>query len=665
MDSTITTTCGYPQPLGATTNNSQTNFAVFCPHAEEFSLLLFDEEGSFSEEIALDPRKNRTGDVWHVAIRALDFEVCYAYRVLKSSDSTLDTINILDPFAKGIAHKTLYTAKTLKAKKELFDWQNTFPPDIALKNLIIYEMHINAFTQDASSQVHFPGTYKGMIEKIPHLVDLGINAVEFLPIQAYRKDDANLVNPITQEKLQNYWGYSPINYFSLETSYATNPLDASATIIEFKKLVRELHKNKIEVILDIVFNHTSEGNQFGPTFCFKALSKTTYYIISPPNTYNDYTGCGNSINTNHPIVIDLILQVLRYWVIEMKVDGFRFDLASEFYRGDSGEFLPTPPILEAISKDPILAKTKLIAEPWDAAGLYQVGCFYPEENRWSEWNANYRDCVRRFIKGSGAKESFATRICGSQDLYATRSPQTSINFITAHDGFTLKDLVSYNQKHNLANGENNRDGNSFNDSWNCGEEGDTDDEYIKLLRKRQIRNFHLALMISQGVPMVLMGDEYGHTKNGNNNSWNQNNKLNWFLWDELKSEQDFYKFFKGLIHFRKKHAVFHRKTFLSDEDIDWHGTELFNPRWNLPPNFIALTLKDYENGQDLYIAFNAHRQDLEVELPSSIENQIWQWVVNTSLESPHDFMEPSSYHQVTENHTTMQAYSSIMLIRSS
>ena len=533
---------GTPYPLGTTFTKNGVNFSLFTDSEEEVNLCLFFKGKEQPQEIVIP---YHTGKMRHLFIQELDPEIyAYAYRIKYNEKE--NPIYLSDPYAKGLdtptawnSAKTAYTPLGLLMSVEPFDWEGDQALNIPMNELIIYEMHVRGFTVHPASQVVKKGTFSGLIEKIPHLVDLGINAVELLPIFEFNEGEYTLSNS-QGKSLYQYWGYSTVNFFSPMNRYAVSE-EREAVLHEFKTLVKELHKNGIEVILDVVYNHSAEGNALGPIYNYKGLANSIYYMLDGENQYRNYTGCGNTLNCNHPIMRYLILDSFRYWVAEMHVDGFRFDLASILYRGEKGEVLQNPPIVDVISEDPVLADVKFIAEPWDANGLYQVGSFYCESKRWSEWNARYRDCTRKFLRGEkGLKGEFATRLCGSQDLYnESRSPSTSINFVTCHDGFSLKDLVSYNQKHNLDNGEDNRDGTNENDSWNCGVEGPTNDMQIMALRERQMRNFHLALIISQGVPMFHMGDEYGHTKMGNNNTWCQDNDLNWFLWDELKKNQAF------------------------------------------------------------------------------------------------------------------------------
>lgn len=665
---------GKPLPFGVTLAQDKVNFALFCPDANELTLYLFHADMVPLGKIQLDPLYHRTGDVWHIEVNNLPMPFYYAYHV--GGNETLSEGKekrlLLDPYATSTSSDVRWGGQHnflgVIDQKCTFDWEDDASLNIPLNELIIYEMHVRAFTFHASSQVAHPGTFVGMIEKIPHLVDLGINAVELLPIQEFDENECHLHNPINNQLLYNFWGYASLNFFALTNRYASKNAP-SAAIQEFKRLVKELHKHGIEVILDVVFNHSGEGNEKGPTYSFKGLANSTYYLFNEKEGYLNYSGCGNTFNCNHPIVTQMILDCLRYWVVEMHVDGFRFDLASIFKRGLSGEPLPSSPLIAAISLDPILAKTKLIAEPWDAAGFYDLGGFYPQTDRWSEWNGRYRDTVRRFIKGSpGVKAEFATSLCGSQDIFHGRSPLCSLNFVVCHDGFTLADLVSYNQKHNLNNGEQNRDGNSFNDSWNCGIEGPSNDPKILTLRARQMRNFHVALMLSQGIPMLHMGDEYGHTKKGNNNTWCQNNELSGFLWNQLFSDSslnangEFYRFYRLMIAFRKQNPLLKHSTFLTDEDVEWHGSQPKTPAWNANDSLLALTLKSRDSKETIYAAFNAHDYAREVCLPESPSAAPWLWVVDTASPSPLDFNEHPESRPVTSKKLTMPPHSAIVLI---
>ena len=665
---------GWPTPLGATLKEQGVNFALFSQHATAVTLSLFSQDGKLLDEFFLDPKTNKTGTIWHVCIKNLQPPGYYAYKIDGPKEGDLafrydPSLYLLDPYAKEVS-TTNHWGISKGPRKEYrplgavladppFDWQGIESPRHPLGKTILYEMHVRGFTQHSSSGVAQAGTFLGAIEKIPYLKELGITAVELLPIFEFNENEVMNVNPATKKKLFQYWGYSTINFFAPMNRYATESKIGAATQ-EFKTLVRELHRNGIEVILDVVFNHTGEGNQDGPILSFKGIDNPVYYICEPDKSYANYTGCGNTLNCNHPVVRDFILECLRYWVLEMHVDGFRFDLASIMLRGRQGQPMELSPLVEAISADPILADTKLIAEPWDAAGLYHVGVFYPQEVRWQEWNGKYRDAIRKFIKGTpGTKGEFSTRVCGSQDLYHNRTPTTSVNFVVVHDGFSLYDLVSYNGKHNEDNGEQNRDGTNDNESWNCGQEGETEDQNIRLLRQKQIRNFHLAEMISLGMPMLQMGDEYAHSKRGNNNTWCQDNELSWFRWDRLEENQGFKRFFTLMNHFRLNNPILQQEDrFLGEPDITFHGIEPGIPDWSPENMFIAYTL----NGENpLYIAFNSKAATQIIEFPDPPEGKNWHLIVNTAVPSPKDFVEEKDAPPLGNNLFKMQGYSGLLL----
>ena len=658
-------------PFGISSHEGQLNFSVAAKGAAQVTLLLIERStGKMAASLQLDPHLHKTGDIWHIGVFLPENRGDLLYYYL------IDGRPLLDPYAKSVHTAIDWGADPIKSPPESklpyfpygeaipaaeFDFSQDVPPRLALADLIIYEMHVRGFTQDASSGVSHPGKFLGVIEKIPHLLELGVNAIELLPIQEFDECEYAWQHPHSSHKLYNYWGYSTVNFFSLMNRYACSE-EAHAAIAEFKTMVWELHRNGIELILDIVFNHTSEGGETGVAYSFKGFDPQAYYMIDQKGHYLNFSGCGNTFNANHPISMQLILDALRYWVEEMHVDGFRFDLASIFNRGVDGTPLGISALVEAIAQDPCLSQVKLIAEPWDAAGFYQVGAFAQKSSRWSEWNDKYRDGVRRFIKGTvGSLTDFSKRICGSEDLYHGRAPQASINFVTAHDGFTLADLVSYNSKHNLANGENNRDGSDANESWNCGAEGETQEEAILALRERQIRNFHMAHMLSQGVPMLLMGDEYGHTKQGNNNTWCQDNALNWFLWDQLEKNSAFYRFYRLMIQFRKRHSLLRRTSFLTDHDIEWHGIEPCQPRWNSSETFIAFTLKSRETDQCLYAAFNAQGHEVALHIPSPPKFKTWRWIANSANPPPQDFYENGDGPLQISRHFKMPPYSATLL----
>ena len=673
MVETFDTHRGYPFPYGITKHPEGVNFALFSKHASHVSLCLFRPEDLTSFiEVPLDPQKNKTGNVWHLFLKGIPSHYHYGYRVTGPYNPLVghyfdNRLVLLDPYAKQVVTPLIWGTSKRKDTSHIhkgeiypfgaFDWEGDAHPKIPVRDLIIYEMHVRGFTQDPSSGVEHRGTFLGIIEKIPYLKSLGVNVIELMPIHEFNEMENLRKNPETGETLYNYWGYSTINFFSPMNRYSTGMSNA---ISEFKTLVKELHANGIEVILDVVYNHTAEGNENGPILSFKGLENSVYYMLAPNGEYYNFSGCGNTVNCNTPVVRELIRDSLRYWVTEMHVDGFRFDLASILVRSHDGIPLANPPLIEALTLDPILADTKLIAEAWDAGGLYQVGSF-PGMGTWAEWNGKYRDDVRSFIKGTdGVVGSFATRMSGSEDLYGKgRQPSNSINFITSHDGFTLADLVSYNEKHNLTNGEENRDGDNNNLSWNCGVEGETDDSEILALRLRQRKNLHTALMISQGVPMILMGDEYGHTKLGNNNTWGHDSRINWFQWDTLEENREFFRFYQMMIAFRKAHPILMRSRFLGQKDIIWHGAKPEQANWSAKNRFLACSLPDPHNNYTLYIAFNASFAEVTAQLPK--QQTPWLRYVYTFLPSPEDIVDPENAYQVESQTLTIAPYSSLIL----
>lgn len=663
---------GRPLPLGNSICEGGVNFAIFSKHAEKIDLCLFDPNTRAQvARIALDPKNHKTGDIWHILIEQLSLPILYGYHVDGDIDSPyfFDSKKIvLDPYAKilcvdnkwgSMRHEYQPYGSVMPLPS--FDWKGVTSPNIPYNDLVIYEMHVRGFTADPSSKVSHPGTFLGVIEKIPYLLELGINAVELMPIYEFDESANERKNPDTKEDLFNYWGYSSINFFAPMQRYATSRELASA-ITEFKTMVRELHANGIEVILDVVYNHTGEKKNTPHAFSFMALDRPSYYLLEKGGVDSNYTGCGNTVNTNYPVTSQLIIDSLRYWVTEMQVDGFRFDLACIFNRDMKGHLVDMASIMAAITYDPILSKSKLIAEPWDAAGAYQLGRFVPEENRWSEWNGKYRDVVRRFLKGDlHSKNEFAHRLCGSEDLFSSRTPQASINFVTAHDGFTLADLVSYNKKHNLANGENNHDGNSDNMSFNFGVEGPTDDINIMDMRSRQMKNFMIALMVSNGVPMILMGDEYGHTKHGNNNTWCHDGVLNFFLWDKLIEQKGFYRFVKHLIRFRLEQPVLRETTFREKSDIVWHGVDYTDAKWSDGESILGFTLVDHEKHESIYVMFNATSTAVDITLPPAPKERVWHIIFDTYAKAPHDCFGRGEEVAITTDAIRLHSYSSILL----
>ena len=654
-------------PLGATVYPDGVNFCIFS-RANVLELLLFNrpESPKPSRVIVLDPQVHCSCYYWHIFIKGIKSGQVYGYRAYGSHipDQGLyydQTKVLLDPYAKAIAGDKIYSRQAasepgdncpqalrgIVVDTSKYDWEGDRHPRIPYASSIIYELHVGGFTSHPNSGVAEKkrGTFAGLIEKIPYLQSLGVTAVELLPVHYFDVDDA----PKGQK---NYWGYSTIGFFAPHHGYSSRS-DPLGALDEFRDLVKALHQAGIEVILDVVFNHTAEGNHQGPTISFRGLDNQTYYILSPDSAeYHNYSGCGNSLKANHPVVNRLIIDCLHYWVTEMHVDGFRFDLASVLARDAAGASLwhssiITANILWAIESDPVLAKTKLIAEAWDAAGLYGVGRFVDLGDWFTEWNGPFRDDVRRFVKSDGGMvKRLADRILASPDMY-TRSDtdiNRSINFVTCHDGFTLNDLVSYNQKHNQANGENNNDGGNDNHSWNCGVEGATEDLAVENLRLKQIKNFFTVLFMSQGTPMILMGDEVRRTQQGNNNTYCQNNELSWFDWSNVESNLGLLRFVRKVIALIQGLEVFQLEQALAntrgtDPYLIWHGTKLNQPNWEDDSRHLAFTLAYPQKSEYLHVIFNAYWESQTFELPKLSQGHNWYQVIDTSLPTPNDFRE--------------------------
>jgi glycogen operon protein len=673
----LPTSRGRPLPLGATELANGINFALLCRHGHSVQLVVFplDIDEPIAE-ITLDNRKNRTGDHWHIQVKGLPPSFRYGWRV-DGPPSPKHRFNceliLLDPAATAISDGEVWGETPLLdpavngscgvSRRSLFirrsfDWREDVPLRVPMEDSIIYEVHVRGFTCHPTAAVAEPGTFRGLTEKIPYLKELGITAVELLPVHEFDENDCPFTNPRTGDRLRNFWGYNSIAFAAPKGAYAASGRQHTQ-VHEFREMVRAFHEAGIEVILDVVFNHTGEGDHRGRTYSFRGLDNELYYMLGPNGEYLNFSGCGNTINCNHPVVRDLILTCLRFWVAEMHVDGLRFDLASVLGRDSHGHVLANPPIVESIVEDGVLMDTKLIAEPWDAAGLYQVGLF-PHGKRWSEWNGQFRDDVRRFWRGDmGLAGAVATRLCGSADLYesAGRRPHHSINFITCHDGFTLADLVSYNRKHNEANGEANRDGMNENHSWNCGIEGPTRTPAVVQLRQRQARNLMLTLLLSQGVPMLLAGDEFLRTQQGNNNAWCQDNEISWVDWSLAESHADFLRFTRMLIALRRQHPALRRRAFFRGKgpdqcaDIIWHGIEPYHPDFSWTSRTLAFCLDGAqtgrENDHDFYVAFNSWRQTLPFLIPPAPNGKPWRRIVDTSLPSPQDIVELDQAPPVT------------------
>ncbi|MGL6153578.1 glycogen debranching protein GlgX [Cetobacterium sp. SF1] len=670
---------------GATVFETGVNFSIFSKNAFRVTLEIF-EKASDDEPIYiydLNPSFNKIGDTWYVFIEGVKEGDYYTWRVdgpYKPKEGHIFDYNLhlLDPYAKAITpayFKESFKKCLIVNSSKFLNLEEDIRPCRDFKDTIIYEMHIKLFTMNKNSLVIERGTYLGILEKIDYLKELGITAVELLPVFSYEPDDLDRKNPLTGENLRDVWGYNPIGFFSPSSNYITNLCENTVTcnqLAEFRTLVAELHKAGIEIILDVVFNHTGEGNEKGPIVSFKGLDNSIYYILEKDNKekYCNYSGTGNTLNVSHPVVKELILDSLRYWYGVMNVDGFRFDLAAILGRDADGNWIGDLSLLKDISNDPILSKAKLIAEGWDAAGGYFLGEF---PYGWAEWNGKFRDTVRKFIRGDkGQVWDLAIRIAGSPDLFGKsgREPYSSINFVTAHDGFTMWDLVSYNEKHNLENGENNLDGENNNNSWNCGIEGMTQDINIIRLRKRQVKNFIVILMVSQGVPMILMGDEMAKTQYGNNNAYCQDNENNWLDWSRLDKFSDIFYFYKKMIEFRKNYNCLKRNKYFENKDsngnglkdISWHGVNLNQPDWSYDSHSLAFLIDGLDEnnlkGEHIYVALNSYHEKLRFEIPY-IPGQRWYVVVDTYNEeksfSEEDILLDKNYYDV-------QGRSSIILI---
>jgi glycogen operon protein len=676
---------GRSAPLGASVHADGVNFSVFSKNATGVELLLFDREDSSrpSRSIALDPQQNRTYHYWHVFVPGIGPGQIYGYRAhgpfQPAEGLRFDPRHhLLDPYGLAVAgphgnrrdrsgDDTGRAMKSVVADPRIYDWEGDAPLQRPCVQTVIYELHVRGFTRHPSSGVAADraGTYAGLIEKIPYLQDLGVTAVELLPVFQFDPEDA-------PPGLSNYWGYSPVSFFAPHRGYSARR-DPLGPMDEFRDMVKALHRSGIEVILDVVFNHTAEGDDHGPTFCFRGLENETYYLLEDDRSrYAGYTGTGNTLNASNAVVRRLIRESLRYWVEHMHVDGFRFDLASILSRDESGRLLPNPPVLWDIESDPVLSGTKLIAEAWDAAGLYQVGTFIGDT--WQEWNGRFRDDIRRFLKGDeGMVSKVASRLLGSPDLYGheEREPEQSVNFVTCHDGFTLQDLVSYDVKHNETNGEENRDGADDNASWNCGAEGPTDDPDIEALRSRQIRNFLSLLLLAVGTPMLTMGDEIRRTQRGNNNAYCQDNDTSWLDWTLLERNRDLHRFVKSLIAFRMQRDVVADRAgltlneLLSRARIEWHGIELGRPDWRDCSHSLAFTITSLRGHLRLHGMLNAYWEPLRFALPPPVDGgSAWLRWIDTSLTSPDDILPWEKAPAVVEDRYLVQPRSLAFLVAS-
>ncbi len=675
---------GRSSPLGASITDGGVNFSLFSRTAEGVELLLFDrvDDSRPSRIIPIDPHTNRTYHYWHTFVPGVKPGQIYAYRVAgpvkpeRGLRFDPDKV-LLDPYGRGVVVPRNYDRKAAErpgdnaavAMKNVvvdsrdYDWEGDAPLSLPAARTIIYEMHVGGFTKHPNSGLsdQLRGTYAGLIEKIPYLKQLGITAVELLPVFQFDPQEA------PPGKI-NYWGYAPIGYFAPHTAFSSRQ-DPLGPVNEFRDMVKALHKAGIEVILDVVYNHTAEGNEHGATLSFRGIDNRNYYLWEDDGaTYANYSGCGNTLNANHPIVRRMIVDSLRYWVEEMHVDGFRFDLASILSRDADGRPLPNPPVLWDIESDPVLAGTKLLAEAWDAAGLYQVGSFVGDA--WKEWNGRFRDDVRDFVRGTpGCTGKVADRMMGSHEIYRhkQREAEQSVNFVTCHDGFTLNDLVSYNEKHNEANGEDNRDGANDNRSWNCGVEGPTDEPEIERLRNRQCKNLLSLTILSLGTPMILMGDEVRRTQRGNNNAYCQDNELSWFDWSLLDRRADMLRFVQLLNARRSLRNIEHARrrvsltTLLEQANKAWHGVKLNEPDWGENSHSIALFAELAGDKRCYYLILNAWWEPLEFELPPT-HNGPWRRWIDTALDSPHDIVPVEVAPAISTASYKAESRSVVMLI---
>jgi len=674
-------------PPGATVVDGGVNFCVFCRDASSVELLLYAKPDSATpfQTITLTPEYNRTFFYWHVFVEGLPARVCYTWRVNRSGDMRCprhacnDRRELLDPFARAVSDVLWDRRIAIEAPSDMqqrvpraivVDRMSVCEPQGAhsLDGAVIYELHVGGLTRHPSSGVQHPGTFSGLIEKIPYLRELGITHVELLPVMAF--DEQDVPPAVAARGLSNYWGYSTHSFYSPHPRYCVDPARAPD---EFRALTDALHAAGIKVLIDVVFNHTAEAGEAGPVINFKGLVNDIFYQHDPHDEYRylDYTGCGNTVSCNHPLVTAYIVHCLEYWVEELGVDGFRFDLASVFARDRHGALMVDPPLPWAIESSRILSRVPLIAEAWDAGGLYHVGAF--PGMAWAEWNGRYRDAIRRFVRGDpGMIGEVATCIAGSADLYGDdgRLPANSINFVTCHDGFTLHDLVSYNGKHNEANGEENRDGSNDNLSWNCGAEGAADNADIVRLRGQQARNLMAILFLSQGVPMLLAGDEVLRSQGGNNNCYCQDNALSWFDWDCAAHASTMLRFVRELIALRKRHPSLRRRRFLTGQpahgqsmaDVSWHGERLYAPQWHDPgARLLAFTLGgEVQDEAPLHVILNMDDAVHRVALPAPGGRQ-WHRIVDTARNSPDDIVAPPDEGTVETDHCQVQARSVVVL----
>jgi glycogen operon protein len=652
-------------PFGATVLDNGVNFSIYSTEAKSCTLLLF-HHGAKEPFVEIPfPEEFRIGDVYTMMVFGFNIETTeYGYRFdgeyAPEKGLRFDkTRTLLDPYAKSVSGRSVWGhvpedddfQHRGQFIREDFAWEGDKPLELPQQDLVIYEMHVRSFTRHHSSGVRYKGTYAGILEKIPYLKELGVNCLELMPI--FEFDEFENSREVDGRRLLNYWGYSTVGFFAPKAGYAASAPFGMETD-EFKNMVKQLHRNGIEVVLDVVFNHTAEGNEDGPYISFRGIDNRNYYLLSPDGGYYNFSGCGNTMNCNNPVVRNFILDCLRYWVASYHIDGFRFDLASILSRDEDGTPMMNPPLLESLAHDAVLGRSILIAEAWDAGGLYQVGSF-PSYNRWAEWNGKYRDAIRRFIKGDAdAAPELYRRIRGSEDLYGSESPVLSVNFVTCHDGFTLYDLVSYNGKHNEANGENNRDGSNENFSWNCGIEGDCTDYEINNLRLRQMKNFMTLLLTSRGVPMLLSGDEFANSQKGNNNAYCQDNDISYLNWNDLETNSDLWNYVRDLISFRNEHPVLSSPNYyFGPNGTGYPELSFHSPTpWNLDENAPNLTFaylyaedhNKFNTKKDtfIYILVNSYWENVNFSLPIIPKNMNW-FIKFDSNSSKNDSKKPQKY----------------------
>lgn len=633
---------------GTTAIPGGVNFTIQSHGAVSCELLLFHRKAEEPYAVLKFPDSYRIGFVYSMIVFGLDIEEFeYAYRLdgpyIPEKGLLFDKTKILlDPYAKAVTGQSRWGCKNdpvhgyrARVVQDNFDWGTDHHTPIPMSDTIIYELHVRGFTKDSSSGVSCPGTFQGIIEKIPYLKELGVNTIELMPV--FEFDEMRDCRLLDENQLLDYWGYNPVSFFAPNTSYSSTT-EFNQEGLELKRLIKALHSAGMDVIFDVVFNHTAEGNENGSYISFRGFDNNIYYLLTPDGHYYNFSGCGNTLNCNHPVVQNLILDCLRYWVTSYHVDGFRFDLASILGRNEDGSPMSQPPLLQSLAFDSVLGKVKLIAEAWDAGGLYQVGSF-PSWRRWAEWNGKYRDDLRRFLKGDcGTLSAAAQRIAGSPDLYhpKERGNNASVNFLTCHDGFSLNDLYSYNVKHNEANGWNNTDGTDTNDSWNCGAEGATTDPDIRKLRMRMMKNAFSVLLCSRGTPMFLAGDEFGDTRFGNNNPYCQDNLISWLNWDLLKTNRNLYLFTRYMITFRKKHPILRydlKQSSFSFPSVSFHGTAPWHPDYSADSHILGVMFSGWNDDtgteDTVYLAINTFWQSAMLTLPSLPEHYCWQIAVNT------------------------------------